>query len=152
MKNVLERCWKLVEKNAFKYFRDDKQNTYWSVITFRYTCVFLENWSNCYIYCEKVRIIFQEFYWKISCLYCFWAIKDINLFCNIWKCNNTECKPLPIFMNKDNSNYTLLIPPFHNCFQSRMVYILLKDKHKYLSTVFVNLLASNLVKHLPVAA
>ena len=50
--------------------------------------------------------------------------KDINLFCNICNCNRTECKPLPIFMNSSNSKYTWMIPPFHNRFQSKMVYII----------------------------
>ena len=50
--------------------------------------------------------------------------KDINLFCNICNCNRTECKPLSIFMNSSNSKYTWMIPPFHNRFQSKMVYII----------------------------
>ena len=57
-------------------------------------------------------------------LYCFWAIKEINLFCNICKHNRTEVKPLPIFMNSSNIKYTWMIPPFHNCFQSRVAYII----------------------------
>ena len=70
----------------------------------------------------------QEFYWEISFLYCFGAIKDIYLFCNICNSNRTECKPLPIFMNSSNSKYTRMIhqvhPLFHSCFQSRVVYII----------------------------
>ena len=69
-------------------------------------------------------IILQEFYWKISFFYCFWAIKGINLFCKICKCNSTECKPLSIYSS--NRKYTWMIPPFHNCFQSRMVYVIWK--------------------------
>ena len=128
-------------KNVFKYFADDRQHIYWSVIAFGCACIFLENWSNrCqpqtiwefWIFqrivkifcCKKVLIIFQKFYWKISFLYCLWAIKDIYLFCNICKCNRTEYKPLPIFMNSSKSKYTWMIPPFHICFQGRMVYII----------------------------
>ena len=93
-KNLIEKCWKLVANDAFKYFTDDRQHTYWSVIVFRCTRIFLENWSNrcqlctfqrivkifCYIWCIKVLIILYEFHWEVSFLYCFWAIKDIISF------------------------------------------------------------------------
>ena len=38
--------------------------------------------------------------------------------------NRTEGKPLPFFMNSSNTKYTSMIPPFHNCFQSTMAYII----------------------------
>ena len=31
---------------AFKYFRYDWQQIYWSVNVFRCACIFLENWTN----------------------------------------------------------------------------------------------------------
>ena len=144
-KNVFEKCCKLFTNNALKYSRDDEQYTYWSAIAFGCTHIFLENRSNrcqllavwkpcnfqrivkifCYICCKKSLIILQEFYWKISFLYCFWAIKDINLFCNICKCNRSKCRPLQIFLKRSNNKYIWMISPFYNCFQSRMVYLIM---------------------------
>ena len=102
-KYVLKKCWKLVTNKAFKYFRGDRQHTYWSVITFRCICNFLENWSNTNLelwynkyfvtYAAKRFIILREFNWEISFLYCFWGIADVKLFCNICK------SPLKIIKN-----------------------------------------------------
>ena len=52
-KNLFEKWWELVTNNAFKYFTDDKEHTYWSVIVLNMRAFFLKT--------GVIDAIFKEF-------------------------------------------------------------------------------------------
>ena len=143
-KNLFQKCWKLVTNNAFKYFRDDRQYTYWSVIVFRFACIFLENWSNrcqlqviwelctfqrivkifCYICRKKSLLSFKSFTGRPDSCIVFEQLRILISFATFAIVTELNVNLSRFSWTAVIANYTRMIPPFHNCFQSRMVHII----------------------------
>ena len=138
-KNLFEKCWKLVTNYAFKYFRDDRQHTYWSVIVFRCTCIFFENWSNiCQLQaiwklCTFQRIVkkyaaknsllsFKSFPGRLAPFIAFDPLRMLISFVTSASIAGLNINLFQFLWTA--VKYTWMISPLHSCFQSRMVCII----------------------------
>ena len=72
-KKCLRKMLEVGYNAAFKYFRYDWQQIYWSVNVFRCACIFLENWTNrCQLQVIQELCTFQ----KIVKIFCYICCKD----------------------------------------------------------------------------
>ena len=141
-KNVFEKCCKLFTNNALKYSRDEEQNTYWSAIAFGCMHIFLENWSNrCQLLavwkpCNFQRTVkifsypllsFRSFTERSASCIAFELSRILIFFATSASVTGLKIfsRPLQIFLKRSNNKCIWMISPFYNCFQSRMVYLIM---------------------------